>query len=268
MSVEGPGGQRGQVSFKITVTRPGSSGQKEIAVDLGSGVRLELVLIPAGEFLMGSPESDKDAAPNEKPQHRVRITKPFYLGKRLVTQEQWEAVMGDDPSRFEGPENPVENVSWDDCQRFLGKLNERFGVEAGRFQLPTEAQWEYACRAGSRSRYWFGEDEGQLDKCAWCEKNSGGRTHPVGEKRPNAWGLYDMSGNVWEWCADWWDSDYYAHSPVDDPSGPATGSGRLGRGGGWNRPAGFCRSAHRGHGGHGYRSDNLGLRVSRVPAEE
>ena len=125
-------------------------------MDLGGGVKLEMVLIPAGEFMMGSPDSDKDACGGEKPQHRVRITKPFYLGKYLVTQEQWEAVMGNNPSHFKGPKNPVEKVSWEDCQQFLGKLNAKSRPGGGKFQLPTEAQWEYACRAGSTTLYCFG----------------------------------------------------------------------------------------------------------------
>ena len=176
---------------------------KELAVDLGGGVKLEMVLIPAGEFLMGSPDSDDGAELNEKPQHRVQITKPFYLGKYPVTQEQWQAVMGDNPSHFKDPKNPVECVSWNDCQQFVGKLNKRSSDQTGAFKLPTEAQWEYACRAGSTTRYCFGDDEGGLGDYAWHLNNSGGRTHPVGEKKPNAWGLYDMHGNVleqWRTC--------------------------------------------------------------------
>ena len=165
---------------------------REIAVDLGKGVKLEMVLIPAGEFLMGSPDSDKDAYPDEKPQHRVRITKPFYFGKFLVTQEQWEAVMGNNPSHFKGPKNPVEDVRWEDCQQFLGKLNAKVG--GGKFQLPTEAQWEYACRAGSTTRYCFGDDESKFGEYAWYEMNSGNTTHPVGEKKPNGWGLMTSTG--------------------------------------------------------------------------
>ena len=239
---------------------------KELTVDLGKGIKLEMVLIPAGEFLMGSPELDKDAFLSEKPQHRVRITKPFYLGKFLVTQEQWEAVTGSNPSKFKGPKNPVETVSWDDCQQFLGKLNAKSAAGVGNFQLPSEAQWEYACRAGSKTRYCFGDDESKLGEYAWYDKNSGNTTRPVGEKKPNGWGLYDMHGNVWEWCQDGWDG-YYKESPVDDPSGPTGGSGRVGRGGSWYFPARRCRSADRFGLRPGSRSYNLGLRVSGVPAE-
>ena len=240
---------------------------KELTVDLGGGVKLELVLIPAGEFLMGSPDSEKDGASDEKSQHKVRITKPFYLGKCLVTQEQWEAVMGSNPSKFKGPKNPVETVSWDDCQKFLGKLNAKSAAGGGTFQLPTEAQWEYACRAGSKTRYSFGDDKTRLGDYAWYGKNSH-KPHPVGEKKPNAWGLYDVHGNVWEWCQDRYDGGYYAKSPMDDPTGPTGGSSRVIRGGGWLNPAGRCRSAYRYGNRPGYRSYTLGLRVSLVPADK
>jgi formylglycine-generating enzyme required for sulfatase activity len=239
---------------------------KEVTVDLGKGVKLEMVLISAGEFLMGSPDSDKDALKWEKPQHRVRITRPFYLGKYLVTQEQWQTVMDSNPSQFKGPKNPVERVSWDDCQKFLGKLNAKVGSGAGKFQLPTEAQWEYACRAGSKTRYCFGDDEKQLGEYAWYSENPFSTMHPVGEKKPNGWGLYDMHGNVWEWCQDWYED--YKESPVDDPTGAATGSLRVGRGGGWDTPARFCRSADRDDFVPGFRIFYLGLRVSLVPADK
>jgi len=241
---------------------------KELTVDLGKGVKLELVLIPAGEFMMGSPDSDKNAESWEKPQHRVRITKPFYLGKYPVTQEQWEAVMGNNPSYFKGrPENPVEGLRWDDCQQFLGKLNAKSAAGEGKFQLPTEAQWEYACRAGSKTQYCFGDDESKLGDCAWYDKNSDRKTHPVGEKKPNAWGLYDMHGNIQELCQDWWQYGYYKDSPVDDPTGAATGSDRVLRGGGCTNPAGYCRSAYRYEFVPGYFLYFWGLRVSRVPAD-
>jgi formylglycine-generating enzyme required for sulfatase activity len=236
--------------------------EKQIAVDLGQGVKLEMVLIPAGEFLMGSPASDKTASREEKPQHRVRITKPFYLGKYPVTQEQWEAVTGSNPSYFQGPKNPVEQVSWDACQQFLDKLNRRQGNQAGSFQLPTEAQWEYACRAGSTTKYCFGDDESGLGEYAWYGPNSDNKTHPVGEKKPNAWGLYDMHGNVWEWCRDWYDIGYYAKSPTDDPTGPDKGWWRAQRGGGWVPPAKLLRSANRGHNGPASHGSAQGLRVS------
>ena len=175
----------------------------------------------------------------------MRITKPFYLGRYLVTQEQWKALTGNNPSRFNGPKNPVECVSWRECQQFLEKLNARQGGQVGKFQLPTDAQWEYACRAGSTTRYFFGDDEAAASDYAWYNANSGQTTHPVGEKKPNAWGLYDMHGNVDEWCQDWYDAAYYAKSPMDDPIGPATGSYRVHRGGCWIADAGACRSAFR-----------------------
>jgi formylglycine-generating enzyme required for sulfatase activity len=262
VSVVGPDGQRDQKSFRITVTPPGSP-EKEVAVDLGGGVKLEMVLIPAGEFLMGSPDSDKNAFGWEKPQHRVRITKPFYVGKYLVTQEQWEAIMGNNPSCFKGPKNPVETVSWEDCQQFLGKLNSKSAAGGGKFRLPSEAQWEYACRAGSTTKYCFGGEESGLGEYAWYYGNSGNTTHSVGGKKPNAWGLYDVHGNVWQWCADWFDSKYYAESP-DDPKGCPSGVSRVSRGGSWLYLAEGCRAAFRAYGGAPeLRSCGLGFRVAR-----
>ena len=232
---------------------------KEITFDLGNGVKLEMVGIRAGVFLMGDE--------SERPQHKVRITKPFYMGKYLVTQEQWEAVMDDNPSQSKGPKKPVVRVSWDDCQAFMAKLNANIAAGKGRFALPTEAQWEYACRAGSTTKYCFGDDESQLDEYAWYKGNSAHKTHPVGEKRPNAWGLYDMHGSAWEWCADWYDSNYYGASPADDPMGPASGSRRVYRGGGSGTPATRCRSAIRDGNESGYRVGNVGLRACLVPTD-
>ncbi|MEI8372937.1 MAG: formylglycine-generating enzyme family protein [Planctomycetota bacterium] len=230
---------------------------KGLAVDLGNDVKLDLVLIPAGSFTMGNA--------SEEPVHKVTITKPFHLGKYEVTQEQWEAVMGNSPSHFKGPKNPVEQVSWDDCQQFLVKLNAKTGGRGGKFVLPTEAQWEYACRAGSTGKFCFGDDEKQLGEYAWYDENSDDKTHPVGEKRPNAFGLYDMHGNVWEWCQDWYGT--YGAEAEDDPSGPATGAIRVFRGGSWNYVGRFCQSAFRFIFEPGFRYDFLGLRVARVPAD-
>jgi len=242
---------------------------KEIAVDLGGGVKLEMVLIPAGEFSMGSPNSDKDAVRNEQPQHRVRITKSFYLGKFVVTQDQWKAVLGGNPSYNKGPKNPVEAVSWEDCQLFLRVLNAKAATRSRRFILPSEAQWEYACRGGTTTKYSFGEDEKRLGEYAWDRQNCGGKTHPVGEKKPNAWGLFDMQGNVWQWCQDRYDEGYYAVSPKDDPTGPNNGARRVTRGSSWYGCGAFAaRSACRG-GFVTEQPDNfVGFRVAFVPADE
>ena len=254
-----------------------------MTVDIGKEVELEMVLIREGRFMMGSPDRDDEAPPDEKPQHRVRITKPFYLGKYLVTQEQWKAVMGNSPSSvkgvmssnsssFRGPKNPVEPVTWDDCQQFLDRLNAKVTNRLGKFQLPSEAQWEYACRAGSPTRYCFGDEESKLGEYAWYVRNSGRNTHPVGQKKPNDWGLYDMHGNAWEWCQDWYDKDYYANSPLDDPTGPARPvmeTQRVLRGGGW----GFLNPSRRWSSSRSYlgaevRMEDVGFRVALMPAVE
>ncbi len=219
----------------------GPENKKEIGFDLGRGIKIDFVLIPSGSFMMGDEKGDSD----EKPVHKVTISKPFYMGKFEVTQEQWEAVMGSNPSRFKGAKNPVDRVSWEACQTFINKLNKKSADAAVTFGLPTEAEWEYACRAGSTSRYGFGDSETELAKYGWFEDNAGGRTHPVGQKKPNAWGLYDVHGNVWEWCGDWYDGDYYKKSPGVDPPGPTTGASRVLRGGSWSDPAPYCRSSYR-----------------------
>ena len=249
-----------------TVTQPRSStpAKKEIAVNLGRGVNLELVLIPAGTFLMGDNRSRDD----EKPVHRVNITRPFYLGKYEVTQEQWQVLMGENnASYFKGRRAPMERISWHDCQAFLERLNATARMPGARFTLPTEAQWEYACRAGSTLRYCFGDDESGLDKYAWYEKNSGKKTHTVGTRSPNAWGLYDMHGNVYEWCQDRHSSKYYLGSPLNDPQGPSSGSHRVFRGGSWFPDVGLCRSAYRDALPPDTRHPAVGFRVAQTLTE-
>ena len=199
---------------------------------------------------MGSPDNDRKACDDEKPQHKVEIGSPFYLGVTPVTQAQFEAVMGKNPSHFQGlPENPVESVSWFEALKFCNKLSRKNGlspyyvirgskpievVGGEGYRLPTEAEWEYACRAGTESRYGFGDDVKQLGSYAWYSSNSEGRTWPVGRKRPNAFGLYDMHGNVWEWCWDGYEEGYYRHSPDVDPLGDEEADYRVTRGGSWN----------------------------------
>jgi formylglycine-generating enzyme required for sulfatase activity len=230
-------------------------------VEVTNSIGMKLKLIPPGEFLMGSADSDWDAGDAEKPQHTVWISKAFYLGVTEVTQEQYERVMGANPSTFKGAQLPVEKVSWDDAVEFCRKLSVLSAERsAGRvYRLPTDAEWEYACRAGSRTKWSFGDAESSPGDYAWYWDNSGNKTHPVGTKKPNAWGLYDMHGNVWEWCLDWYDG--YASTPMDDPVGPATGSLRVSRGGGWSSDAGYCRSAFRSGRAPDSRYDFLGFRL-------
>jgi formylglycine-generating enzyme required for sulfatase activity len=218
---------------------------------------MNLVLIPAGQFLMGSPDSDSTTWDNEKPQHLVRISRPFYLGVTEMTQAQYERVMGTNPSRFKEAQLPVEGVSWEDAVAFCGRLSDK---EGRTYRLPTEAEWEYACRAGSTTKWSFGEDVSSLNEYAWYSANSNGTTHSVGEKKANAWGLYDMHGNVWEWCSDWYGG--YASTAMDDPTGPTAGSDRVFRGGVRNGLARDCRSAVRGRSAPAVRSDDLGFRVA------
>jgi len=218
---------------------------------------MKFALIPAGEFQMGSPDSDSAAASDEKPQHRVRITKPFYLGVTEVTQEQYERVMGSNPSIFKGAQLPVESVSREDAVAFCRKLSDK---EGRTYRLPTEAEWEYSCRAGSNTKWSFGDDESSLKDYAWYSDNANSTTHPAGEKRPNAWGLYDIHGNVWEWCSD--DKRDYASTTVDDPTGGTAGSSRVSRGGSWGDGAWGCRSALRYGLTPGYRGSNLGFRLA------
>jgi formylglycine-generating enzyme required for sulfatase activity len=221
-----------------------------------NSIGMEFILIPAGTFMMGSPDTDAEADKDEKPAHRVTLSQPFSLGKYPVTQAQWETVMGNNPSRFTGtPDRPVENVSWHDVQAFLHKLNEREG--GGGYRLPTEAQWEYACRAGTETPRYHQD----IDAIAWYEANSNRQTQPVGQKWPNAWGFYDMLGNVWEWCHD--GKRTYTRASVCDPLGPTeAGADRGHRGGGWDDDAQSVRAADRFWLDPGLRIDVLGFRCA------
>ena len=240
---------------------------KDAPKTITNSIGMKLVLIPAGEFLMGSPASDKDARPDEKPQHRVRITRPFYLGATEVTQGQYRAVTGQSPSHFKGSDDlPVEQVSWNDAIAFCDKLSalEKGQLGGARYRLPTEAEWEYACRGGSTTRYSFGDDAAHMGEFAWYADNSGGKPHSVGQKRPNDFGLYDMHGNVWEWCSDLYDVKYYGYSPSADPPGPLQSTFRVSRGGGWSGIPRFARSAYRLKFTPAYRNYFVGFRVARV----
>ncbi|MEW6267496.1 MAG: SUMF1/EgtB/PvdO family nonheme iron enzyme [Thermodesulfobacteriota bacterium] len=220
----------------------------------------KFVLIPSGTFTMGSPSSESGRDDDET-QHQVTISRPFYMQTTEVTQGQWRSVMGSNPSHFKncGDDCPVESVSWNDAQEFIGRLNAKEG--GNKYRLPSEAEWEYAARAGSRTAYSFGESQSELGQYAWYDGNSGGQTHPVGRKRPNAWGFYDMHGNVWEWCQDWY--GVYPSGAVTDPQGPSSGSDRVHRGGSWLSYAQYCRSAFRAGLVPGDRFNLLGFRLVR-----
>lgn len=224
---------------------------KEYKTDVGTFVQ-----IPSGVFEMGT----NGGRASEEPAHTVRITKPFQIGKYEATQAQWQALMGDNPSYFKGENLPVEQVSWEDVQQFIKKLNAK--KDGYTYRLPTEAEWEYACRAGSKGDY-----AGNLDEMAWYKENSGNKTHPVGQKKANAWGLYDMHGNVWEWCNDWYGGDYYmVGKPGADPTGPSTGQFRAYRGGGYDVDASLLRSARRDRALPTIPTPSLGFRLVRTPS--
>jgi formylglycine-generating enzyme required for sulfatase activity len=245
-----------------------------------NSIEMKLALIPAGEFLMGSPEDEAGRFDLET-QHRVRITTPFYLGVYEVTQGEYEQVMGANPSQFaevEGMDTsrfPVEMVTWEEAVEFCGKLSSLPEEErAGRkYRLPTEAEWEYACRAGTTTVFHFGTQlNGRKANCnarrPYGTSTPGpylGRPTTVGSYEPNAFGLFDMHGNVCEWCQDWYDPEYYKKSPTDDPPGPSEGSGHMVRGGDWYRVPLFCRSAYRGWDVPRRRIAYLGFRVAAVP---
>ena len=255
-----------------------------LPVQMTNSIGMKLTLMPLGEFLMGSSKSAEEIARrfnaeakyygDAQPQHRVRITKPFYLQTTEVTQSQWESVMETKPWRGkkyvkEGSEYPATYVSWEDAHQFCQRLS---GKDGTTYRLPTEAEWEYACRAGTTTMFHFGDDASRLGEYAWFHANAvdagEGYARQVGLKRANAFGLYDMSGNLWEWCQDWYGKDYYSESPSSDPAGPSSGSHRVFRGGGWGIHPEACGSAHRNLGLPGSQPIGAGFRVARgLPSE-
>ena len=208
---------------------------------LENSIGMKLVWIPPGEFEMGRDDGES----NDNSIHTVKISKGYYMGIYEVTQEQYEKVMGANPSKIKRGDNlPVEWVSWNDAVKFCENLTQK---EGKTYRLPTEAEWEYACRAGTTSEYNFGDSESQLVDYAWYNQNSGMKTHPVGTLKPNAWGLYDMHGNLSEWCQDWYAEDWYSKGPAENPLNESYGDteSRVLRGGGWNYNANRCRVANR-----------------------
>ena len=237
---------------------------------LPGNVPLEMVRIPAGTFMMGAAANEQDSdACWEKPQHQVMLTQAFWLGKYELTKRQWTAVMGTTPWSGQSHvlndlDSPAVYISWDDCQAFVRAVN---ALGKGTFRFPMEAEWEYACRAGTTTRFYWGDDPSyrQIGNYAWYDVNSSSAykayAHIVGKKLPNAWGLYDMSGNVWEWCQDWWSC--YSADTATDPQGPSTGSIPVFRGGSFSDYGFKCRSAHRYAPAPNYRSYCSGFRLLR-----
>lgn len=221
-----------------------------------NGVSFDMVEVRGGTFMMGATSEQHDADNDEKPVHQVTVSS-FYMGKTEVTQALWKAVTGREPSYFKGSNRPVEQVSWEDCQDFIAKLNRLTGKH---FRLPTEAEWEFAARGGIKSFCTQYSGEYYLDEVAWYTNNSSSQTHDVGTKRPNELGLYDMSGNVWEWCSDWYGS--YSSVSQTNPTGPSSGSDRVLRGGSWNVNARSCRVSYRSDNGPGLRNCRYGLRLA------
>jgi len=245
---------------KSEATKPKLDGIENRKREEEIRLRWTFARIPAGEFDMGCSPNDREcggAIDNERPRHHVRISKGFEIGRYEVTQAMWESIMGSNPSHFKGADRPVDTVSWVDTQKFLRRLNAR--NDGYHYRLPTEAEWEYAARAGSTTAH-----DGSLDTIAWYHGNSNRQTHPVGQKQPNAWGLYDVEGNVWEWVQDFYVEDFYSISPLVDPQGPALGLGRVIRGGSFRSRGRSLRLSDRWFSSHGGSKD-LGFRCVREP---
>ena len=234
-----------------------ASGSNAISIPVKDGISIEMVKVEAGTFMMGATSEMKDPYDDEKPVHQVTLTNDYYMGKYEVPQALWEAVMGSNPSEYKGDNLPVEMVSWNDCQEFISKLNSLTGR---KFRLPTEAEWEYAAHGGKKSRGYQYSGNSNISDVAWYDGNSGSKPHPVGTKQANELGIYDMSGNVYEWCSDWYGS--YSSSSQTNPTGADSGSGRVVRGGSWYDFAWGCRLSYRGSITPFYRGNDLGLRLA------
>jgi len=244
------------------ISAKGKQLPETLELPLAPNVEIKFRLIEAGHFTMGSPLGEAGSRQSDEQQHEVKISMPFYVSVTEVTQAQWQVVMGGNPVTLQpDPTRPVAQITWTECQQFIENLNRSSAGQAFRFRLPTETEWEYACRAGTTTACYFGDDLGLLPQYGWFKANSGATTHPVGQLKPNAWGLHDMYGNVFEWCADWYADTYYFDFQKDDPPGSPTGNERCLRGGSWDNAAGVCRSARRAHQPPGYRSPNIGFRV-------
>jgi formylglycine-generating enzyme required for sulfatase activity len=255
-----PEGRNSHYGLRVVASAPALAPTRvgNFTEGLGKGVALEMVYVPSGIFQMGSPSSeanlDSYEFPRESPQHPVAVPN-FSMGKYEITQAQWKAVMGTDPSYFKGADLPVEHVSWNDAKEFCRKLSQMTGKQ---YRLPTEAEWEYACRAETTGPY-----AGELDAMAWYRENSSSKTHPVGQKQANAFGLYDMHGNVSEWCEDVWHDRYRDRDKPNDGSAWLSGGyrDRVLRGGSWGSDSRGCRSARRGPVAPGDRGKSTGFRV-------
>lgn len=241
------------VIFKVKAQR------EDYLVFTVKGVSFEMVYVKGGTYIMGcTSEQGKDCSNDENPLHPVKLS-DFYIGNTEVTQALWEKVMGNNPSFFKGDNLPVESINWNDCQEFVKRLNLLTGKS---FRLPTEAQWEYAARGGSKSQYYKYSGSNYISEVAWYSYNSSLTTHPVGTKKANELGLYDMSGNVWEWCSDWYGKyGSYLNFSQANPKGPSSGSYHVDRGGSWHSDVANCRISNRDFSTHNYRSSYLGLRL-------
>ncbi len=265
LTITTPLGDDTELKLNYISVVPGGEGlgEGETTLMLPGDLPLEMVWCPAGTFIMGSPSDEHNRFSDEGPRHRVTLTRGFWMGKYEVTQAQWYSVMEIPPYALIYPTRPAAARSWNDCQEFLSELN---ALDVGTFRLPTEAEWEYAYRAGTTTRFFWGKDSGcsEIDDYAWYDANSGFPTHPVGEKRPNVWGLYDMSGNVSEWCQDW--KGNYTSKAVSDPQGPSSGEWRIRRGSSASGPCSYSRAAWRyGYGYPDYCGSDVGLRLVWAP---